>query len=847
MLTTIQRFVEKNLFLKEEVTKSDVLGLAVRDQPSQYLPYMSFVKRLPGEDDDTNAFINFDNTIGWIWELKPLAFMGNDKLDKLHGVVRAQFPKGTVSQWILFPDHNLDKQISQYRNVRKGDDPITAMNMDSMESFLRTGAKGVDKIGNIPIRNFRLFFTLKNEQRISEELLTSIDQAFAIAGMEPRRWEASDLLLWASEFFNGKPNKGIYDPERPLRKQFNTSNFDFSGEGSISFLGHRHGICLYPNVVPQNNNNPLQTNQLFGGFMGLEDDMKQIKFPFMYTLTVIYEDLKKNIADKAAQTMFQRVGAGLAASLNQRIREFGIMQNMMATNSKFSYVIPQLWVFGDTESEARQAAAQAKNLWEGFDFEMMYETGSMKTVMFYSALPFGFYHIENNIETIDRHFFLDNENIARFLPVQGDFRGGGRPVQCYIGRKGQLISLDMFDKRANAHNFFVVAETGGGKSFLLNDMIDSYASVGAKVRITDLGKSYEKQTRIRKGRFIDFNLHEPICINPLDFIYNDKEDLAQNISAAQIVFSSCAYSFTGQTVTELEANLIDQACWAAIKTGDHLRGTDFLLDYFSNGKYETQELTDGLNVDFNVITETAHRLAYYLRNFGSAGPYGQFFTGPTTFNIKDDEFVCTDIEKLRSVKQLFFPMVMNLMNAITMDLYLSDRSRESMILFEEIASMVKKTGNISMDGMSAMIDEGYRRARKYRGAMGIVLQSPLDLEVLPGLGPVVKANAQWRYYLASPMYDEAVKKGLIPGITEGFPLKLLNSVRNARPRYGEVFIDCPLGMGVARLCVDQWRYWINTSDGTDVAAFDRLMAQGMEPVDALIQLSGVDPKMLRAG
>ncbi|KAB0982653.1 conjugal transfer protein TraC, partial [Cronobacter sakazakii] len=175
------------------------------------------------------------------------------------------------------------------------------------------------------------------------------------------------------------------------------------------------------------------------------------------------------------------------------------------------------------------------------------------------------------------------------------------------------------------------------------------------------------------------------------------------------------------------------------------------------------------------------------------------------------------------------------------------RSRESMILFEEIASMVKKTGNISMDGMSAMIDEGYRRARKYRGAMGIVLQSPLDLEVLPGLGPVVKANAQWRYYLASPMYDEAVKKGLIPGITEGFPLKLLNSVRNARPRYGEVFIDCPLGMGVARLCVDQWRYWINTSDGTDVAAFDRLMAQGMEPVDALIQLSGVDPKMLRAG
>ena len=199
------------------------------------------------------------------------------------------------------------------------------------------------------------------------------------------------------------------------------------------------------------------------------------------------------------------------------------------------------------------------------------------------------------------------------------------------------------------------------------------------------------------------------------------------------------------------------------------------------------------------------------------------------------------------MKQLFFPMVMNLMNAITMDLYLSDRSRPSIILVEEVASMLQKTGFVSMDGLTQMINEGYRRARKYRGAMGIVLQSPLDYEVLPGLGPVVKANAQWRYYLESRMYDEAVKKGLLPNITEGFPLNLLSSVRNARPRYGEVFIDCPLGMGVARLCVDQWRYWVNTSDGKDVAAFDQLMAAGMEPVDALIKLSGVNPTALRAG
>lgn len=278
-----------------------------------------------------------------------------------------------------------------------------------------------------------------------------------------------------------------------------------------------------------------------------------------------------------------------------------------------------------------------------------------------------------------------------------------------------------------------------------------------------------------------------------------------------------------------------------------MRGTDAITDYFKHSRFLESEFTEEHKIEELKIKEAAGMLSFYLSNFGSEGLYGKFFTGPTTFSIKDDEFVCTDIEKLRSIKQLFYPMVMNLMNAITQDLYLSDRSRPTMILFEEMASMVKKTGLISMDGLSSMVDEGYRRARKYRGAMGIVLQSPLDLEVLPGLGPVVRANAQWRYYLASPMYDEAVKKGLLPGITENsFPLKLLNSLRNARPKYGEFFIDSPLGMGVARLCVDQWRYWINTSDGDDVAKFDALMAKGFEPVDALIQLSGVDPTRLQA-
>lgn len=842
MLDVMIKAFQKQVLLRGEVTRSDILDMAKRDIPSEFLPYLAFLKKLPDEDFETNAFINFDNTIGWIFELSPLAFVGGKQLDQLHTIVKTQFPKGTVAQFILVTDQNHDAYLKAYEATRNMDDPLTAMSVSMMKKFIKDGAKGVNKLANIPTRNFRLFYTVKNETRIPEDLLIAIETGFGMLHMSPKRWDASDLIRWASEFFSGKPFKGHYDPSRSLSKQMGMTKIKFNIDNQgIAQIGDRYGICLSPNVIPQEKNTPLRTNLLFGDYLG--DDMSQIKSPFMYTFTMIYEtkELKKLIGDKASQTVIQRVGAGLAASLNQRIKELMIMQDKLAKGERYIYYIPQLWVFGDTEKEVRKSAGNVKTLWENNDFEMMYEH-KIQNVMFYTSLPFGFLHLEGNLEKIDRHYIADTENITRFLPVQGDFRGAGKPIQSYIGRKGQLIPINMFDKRANAHNFYVIAETGAGKSFYLNDMLDSYSSAGAKVRIVDLGASYKKLTQLKDGRYIDFSLANPICINPLDFIYGDTEDFEQNISAAQLVFGSAAYSFTGKTVNEIEANIIDQACHAALLSGDQLRGTDFLIDYFNRSANLQSEFLEQRKIATPLIEETAKNLAFLLGNFSSSGPFGKFFTGATTFNIADDEFVCTDIEKLRSVKQLFFPMVMSLMNSITQDLYLSDRSRPTFILFEEVASIVKKVGNVSMAGIGEMADEAYRRARKYMGSFGMVLQSPLDLEGLSGLGDVARANAQFRYYLMSKLYGEAAKKDLLTGIKGGFPLDLLDSVINKKPHYSEVFIDSVLGSGIARLCVDQWKYWVYTSDGDEVAKFNDLCQEGVDPISALIKLSGVDPR-----
>lgn len=816
------------------VKVNEIEDLSVRDSFSDYLPWYRYAETHIDKETDQEvpwkAFLNVDATTGWMWECTPSAFVGTDMLKKLHSSLKRNFPHGTVMQWILFPDHNLESFIDEYAACRNTGNPLSQETIEQTASFIREGArKGIRKMGGIPIRNFRLFVTLKAEQVLTDAALSNLEQVMDSAGLHPRRLGADDLMAWMGELFNGTKPVANFNSDYELRKQIIKADTPIDFSHNPARIGQRYAACLTPKNIPQTNNNPLRTNELFGGYMGMENDTQQITCPFLYCLTVVYtDDIKGGINKKAEWTGKQGFVASVAHSLRERLAEFSSIQSAMAKDGIMAYYIPTMWLFADTPEALKTGVARTNSLWEQHKFDMQLEQG-IESALFIASLPFGFYNVGNNLQLLSREYIAELEDIARFLPVQGDFRGGGRPVLFYIGRKGQAISLDLFDKRANAHNFYVVAETGGGKSFTLNDLLGSYADTGAFVRVLDLGRSYEKLTYTHRGRFMDFSLRDRVCVNPLDFRYLDEEDFQRGISTAEAIVCKMAYAKTGGRTDEIQAQLISQACNAVIKAGDQQRGTDGIIDWLKAYRHGSLQK----------LTETAQELAFLLNNFSSDGAYGNFFCGPNEFYIADDPFVCVDLEKLRSTPDLFFVLVMQLTNSITQDLYLGDRSTRKFILIEELASMVKKVGNADMSGFADVCDEGYRRARKYRGAFGVVLQSPMDLEILPGLGQVIKGNAQWKFFLESKQYSEAIRKGILQEEFSGFPEKLLNSVRNVRPRYGEMFIDSPLGRGVARLCVDPWRYWVNTSDGDEVAAFNALLKQGMQPVDALRQLSGL--------
>src|SRR3546814_10210569 len=130
---------------------------------------------------------------------------------------------------------------------------------------------------------------------------------------------------------------------------------------------------------------------------------------------------------------------------------------------------------------------------------MVREESYLNPILLTASLPFGLYPERRTIKMLERDFRMPVKAAALMVPIQTDFRGGGRPALLYVGRKGQLVTLDLFDPRINNYNFVVAAESGAGQSFLLNDLCRPYYAQHALIRIIDIGGSYRTHCTLCSG------------------------------------------------------------------------------------------------------------------------------------------------------------------------------------------------------------------------------------------------------------------------------------------------------------------------------------------------------------
>lgn len=803
-----------------------------RDSYSNHLPLVAW-------DPESEAFLCIDDSWGHAWELIPTAYMFSHVQAALLGLLNIQFPDGTVLQIHTFADPLIDGALDAYLDLKTRDDPLIQASAQRTRDYLSRGRHGLEALHNIPVRNFRTLLSIKTRRPLGEDLRRQVEEQLSKLGI--RRLEPEEMVAFYRRIFNGVTNAapGVFADGAtvgapPIAKQIINAGPDLVFEGPEVFLGNQVARCLTPKA-PARRITAERANRLVGGMRGSSEDSDQIGGPFLYTLNILFDHSQFEIHKRAQILSAQKAAGSFAIEVGKQIDEIGWILDE-ASNSRFVRVIPCLWVFGRDRAHARELAARAKRLWESEPLPFsMQEESYLNSTLLVMALPFGLYPDRSTLRMLERDFRMPVKAAVLMAPVQTDFRGGGRPALLYTGRKGQLITLDLFDPRINNYNFIVSAESGAGKSFLLNNLCQQYFACGALIRIIDIGGSYRKLCTLCSGRYIDIG-EEHLVLNPFDMgLALDGDDKQSAITMAVAIVAEMANASTRKGVSTSEWNLLKSAVQWTIDGGRADRGIDAVRDWL--GTYPAHAGSELDRVEH--LIPVARELAFNLRDFGSSGAYGHYFNGPSTLDIRSDEFVVLELERLKAMPDLFNVIVMVVVNAVTQELYLSARDRPRFVLCDEAAQFMTRTDGQDLSRLAEAFGQGYRRARKYRGSFGIVLQSLNDLLLFGGTGQVILENAATRFLLQGSTYDKAVDNKILD--YSGFVLDLLKSVRNSKPNYSEVFIDSPLGLGIARLVVDPFSYWINTSAPDEVAAFEALIRQGLSPLDAVCRLAGVNP------
>jgi len=780
-----------------------------RNKLSDYLPYLAW-------DPETGIYVNSDDSIGVLWECSPaLVFAGEKTVMALNGFLRVGFPPGTIAQFILHGDPHIDPVLDYYQALKVRNDELFAKISHALSDHFRAGAAGRWGSGQV-LRNFRAFVAVKwprGKRANLADIISMAEESLAGASLHPRLVKPDSLLEWLRRLLNDNPSGdlGHYDESVALRKQALFGETVTRKAFDHVLIGQKEWRCLTPKGYPPTVN-LLQTNQLFGGIEGGTSDADQIPSPFLYCLNILLDDQKTRLHAKCNMILMQQGVGSFAPSLARRKEEYLWATGELDKGTRFYKIMPVLWVY-DSPEKSRRALDRARRLWEGQGYLMQEDRGILP-VLLISSLPFGLYDVGRNIEQLDRDYIVPADTISSILPVQGDFNGAGCPQLLFVSRKGQVAGLDLMAKGANNHNAFIAATSGSGKSFFLNYLVTNYFAAGAKIRIIDIGGSYKKMTKMCGARYLDFTDESDICINPFSRVVDPEHD----IPVIAPIIGQMAYSSTGAAPTEIEMTLLKNAVrWAWKQEGPDAEVDTvfrYLADFRDQGQHDGE------------ILEAARKLAFNIEDFTSRGPFGRFFNGPSTFDISNDEFVVLELEHLEPKKELFRVVTLQIINAVTKDLYLSDRKTPRFVIFDEAWKFLGKAGHLR-----EVIEEGYRRARKYKGSFSIITQSPLDIKQFGPVGDVIQGNSAFKFFLESADFERAAAEKII---TYGeFELRMLKSVKSRKPHYSEIFMDTPFGFGVGRLMVDPFSYFAFTSDGDEIAEIEELVQGGLSYADAI--------------
>lgn len=780
-------------------------------------------------DEQSKLFLCDDSTLGFAFECVPLAGGDQHTKERIEQLVAGDYPPGTIMQFFLYRSPDIEPQLNALARIRQDhmDGPLAGVVKQRID-FLRAHTKK-----NIHGRSFsggdydcgriqesRLIVSIKipfegKEPNESDVVLTKTwetktESALSSVGLWPLALSASRYIRLMQSIINWSPNAtwrsmpvmGEWEEDKTISAQVfdPTTDLVIADKSTLQLGEHCFVKVMSAKRIPDAFFF-TEAMKYVGNTMGGNDKLTINYAVCCNVFFPVTQSEKAKLETKRTWTVNQAVGPMLkfVPVLGDKKHSFDILSESFQKGAKPIRMTFSVLLFSDSRKAVERAAVSAQSYWDTMHFHLM-EDYFITAPMFQNCLPLC--AEKEAVFHLDRYKTMTTRELPVLLPVFGEWKGTGTFHVALISRNGQLMSLSLHDSDTNK-NAVIAAESGSGKSFLLNEIIVSYLSEGAQVWVIDAGKSYKKLNEQLDGDFLQFDEASKICLNPFELIDDWKED-EDTISALIAAMAS-------------EKEKLSDFQMAGLKQ---------ILKRLWETKGQAMTVDDIAAECLGHTEQRMHDIGQQLFSFTSKGGYGQYFHGHNSMRF-ENPFTVLELDELQGRTHLRQVVLMQLIFQIQREMYLGERNRKKIMIIDEAWDLIK-SGPVSV-----FIEHGFRKFRKYGGSAIIATQSLNDLYENP-VGRAIAENANMMLLLGQkPETIASIRdSGRLVLSEAGF--NLLSTVASVGGVYSEIFVKSGhTGVGVGRLIVSNFEKMLFSTAPEDVNAIENYTNQGLNVTDAI--------------
>ena len=790
-------------------------------------------------DKSSDIFLGDDKSLNTAFICNPLNGFDSQVQKRIDGFLTSEYPKGFVIQFCLYKSPDIARQIDQLLDIReiyKTELPFYYSVIEERAEFLKHHTdkniisdtkRGYYDCGLICDTKLIISFKLpiKNQQPTEDDIIkckniqTRFIASLNAIGLYPvklNQYEYIRLMqtivnwdepLWRQKskslsIIRSKEHTKFYEEDKPIREQI----FDPVSELIVDKKNIQIGETCFIKTLSAKR----LPEEIFPGeaisYVGdiLEGSSNSsIQQNYMVCCNLYYPDLErtKSNLEKKRQFAVNQAGGSLVRfipALKDKENDFNTLYESYSKGDKPVLLSYTVVTFSRSQEQSDFVAMKLRNLWREKGFELMEDMGIMLP-MFVNCLPMC--ADMDAVTQLRRYKTITTTMATPIIPVMAEWKGTGTYHAALISRTGQLMSLSLHDATTNK-NALIAAESGSGKSFLLNELIFSYLSEGTQIWVIDAGKSYQKLNELLDGDFLQFDEKTDISLNPFALIgdYTDDEDAVVSLVA---------------TMASKDNNLSELQN-AALKR---------IVGEIWNRKQNTMTIDD-IAIECLSNEDTRVRdIGKQLYAFTSEGSYGKYFNRANTIDFKN-KFTVLELDELAGRKHLRQVILLQLIYQIQQAVYLGDRSKKKIVIIDEAWDLLKE-GNVA-----TFMEHAYRKFRKYGGAIVIATQSIDDLYTSQ-TGEAIAKNSASMFLLGQTEESvESVKKTGRLALND-YGYNMLKSVHTIPNVFSEIFLKTKTGIGVGRLIVSDFQKLLYSTAPEDVAAIQMYRDEGLSIIESI--------------